>query len=205
MAHDVVDACHHLILGNSKGETRIEDGEVGVTEVIEQFAVLRMAGDYRTAVHLRTSASHREHTAHRNPTASHRLPVFEVILPRVTIIPSTSGYGLTVVNSRATAYTKDEINILLARHVSSFQHLFYSRIRHHACYLYHLTAGFLQLSHHLVVDAVALDAATTIAEHHLLAIVFQFFTQHVFIVLKFVPNHGAKVRTLYYLGITYIG
>ena len=177
MTHDVVDTSHHLIFRYSECETRVENGKVGVAEVIEHLAVLCVTGDNGAAVHLRTCSGHCQHTAYRNPTAGHRLPVLEVILPRVAVVPCTSGYGLAVVNGRAAANTKDEIDILLACRAGTFQHLFYSRVWHYTGYLYNLAAGLLQFSHHLVVDAVALNAAAAIAEHHFLAIVFQFFTQ----------------------------
>ena len=120
MTHDVVDTSHHLILGNGEGEARVENGEIWVAEVIEQLAVFRVTGDNRTAVHLRACASHCQHTTHRNPTAGHRLPVLEVVLPRIAIVPSTSSYGLTIVNGRATAHAEDEIHILLASRVGTF-------------------------------------------------------------------------------------
>ena len=177
MAHDVVDASHHLILGDGEREARVQNREVGVAEVIEQLTVFRVTGDNRTTVHLRACASHCQHTAHGNPTAGHRLPVLEVVLPRITIVPGTSCYGLAVVNSRSATHTKDEIHILLASYTGTLQYFFNSRIGHHTSNLYNLTACLLQLSHYQVVDAVALNASATIAEHHLLAIVFQFFTQ----------------------------
>ena len=119
MAHDVVDTCHHLILRYGKREAGIQDGEVGVAEVVEQLEILCVAGDNRTAVHLRTCAGHCQHTTHGNPTARYRLPVLEVILPGITVVPCASGYGLTVVNGRTTTHTEDEIHILLASRVST--------------------------------------------------------------------------------------
>ena len=179
MAHDVVDAGYHLILGHGEREAWVEDSKVGVTEVVEHLAVLRMTGDNRAAVHLRTRARHGEHAAHRNPATGHRLPVLEVILPRIAIEPCATGHSLAIVNGGATAHTKDEVHLFAASQMSAFEHLLDGRIRHYACQLDHLTARLLQFGHHEVIDAEALDAATSVAKHHLATVVLQFFTQFI--------------------------
>ena len=74
--------------------------------------------------------------------------------------------------------------------MSTLQHLLNGGIRHYARQFHHLATDLLQLSHHLVVDAVALDAAATIAQHHLLAVVFQFFTQFIQCILTEVQLRG---------------
>ena len=122
VVHDVVDTRLHLVLGYGHRELRIEDRELRHQTTVEHMPHLESMlciCNHSAGVHLRACASHCQHTTHRNPTAGHRLPVLEVILPRVTIVPSTSGYGLAVVNGRATAHAKDEIHILLASYVGS--------------------------------------------------------------------------------------
>ena len=74
--------------------------------------------------------------------------------------------------------------------MSTLQHLLDSGIWHHARQFHHLTTSLLQLSHYLVVDTVALDAATTIAQHHLLAVVLQLFTQFIQCILAEVQLRG---------------
>ena len=83
--HDVVNTGHRMMFGNGIGVSGVENGEIGIAEIIELLPVFAVLGDDGTTVHFRTRSSHREHAADRNPPAGHFPEVIEIILPRVLL------------------------------------------------------------------------------------------------------------------------
>ena len=90
VAHDVVDAGHHLAARDGEREARIEDGEpreYGRTEHLADLEVRCMVGDDAAAVHLASRADHREHAADGDDAAGRLLEAREVLLPGIFIAP----------------------------------------------------------------------------------------------------------------------
>ena len=107
MRHDVVDARHRLILGYGKGVCGVENGEIGIAEIIELLPVLAVLGDDGATVHFRPCSRHREHAADRNPTAGHFPEIVEIILPRVLFAVRRACHCLAIVADRPAADGKD--------------------------------------------------------------------------------------------------
>jgi len=177
--HDVVDARHHLIFGYGISELGVEDGEVGIAEVVEELLLLAVGRDDRPAVHLRAGARHGEHDADGNPTAVARMMLLEIILPHILLLPCRRSHSLGIVARGTAAHGENHIHVLPACELSTLQHLLDVGVRHHAAFLDDRLAGVVQHLHHLVVDAIALDGATTVGEHHLRTVVLQFLGQAV--------------------------
>ena len=134
-------------------------------------------GDNRTTVHLRACASHGEHATHWNPAAVHLAPVAEIIFPRVCILICRASHSLAVVDSGSATHGKNQIHSHFLCQLYSLAHLVDGRVGHYAAQFNHLLACLLQFSLHSIVNAVALDGTASIHQHHLLAIMLQFFTQ----------------------------
>lgn len=90
MAHDVEEACHHLILrhGESKGVVEYRELRVGVrAEYLANLHADGAVGDDASDVHLRACAHHCQHGAHGNHAARCLLLLHIVLLPRIFVAP----------------------------------------------------------------------------------------------------------------------
>ena len=86
VVHNVVNAGHHLVLGQGIGILGVEDGERGKDLLPEDVADLLLGGvigDYRAPVHLGTGAHHSQHTAHRQRFAIRFLKAQIIFFPRI--------------------------------------------------------------------------------------------------------------------------
>ena len=72
-----------MMFGHGISVNGIENGEIGIAEIIELLPVLAVLGDDGATVHFRPRSRHRKHAADGNPLAGHFPEIVEIILPRV--------------------------------------------------------------------------------------------------------------------------
>ena len=169
MAHDVEEARHHLVLRHSHGEPRIEDGERGEELRAEHLASLEAffpVGNHAAAVHLAAGAHHGEHGAHGYGLAGGVFLVHPVFLPRVLLAVGAGADGLGVVDGGTAADSQYEVHFVVTNPLAPFEHFLIGGVGHHAGVLHNSLASLFQGGDDSVVDAVFLDAATTVAQHH---------------------------------------
>ena len=180
VAHDIEEARHHLVLRHREGEAGVEDGELGHHVAAKDTSALEACsavGDDAAAVHLAARAHHRKHRAHRHYPAVGALAAYPVFLPWVLVAPGADADGLGIVYRAAAAYGQYQVDIVVVHQTRALAHLLDGGVGHHTGVLHHPLAGLFEGRHHGVVDAVALDGAAAIAQHHRGAIVLQLADQ----------------------------
>ena len=176
VAHDVEEARHHLVLRHRHGEARVEDGETGEegrAEDLAAFEAFFAIGDDAAAVHLAAGAHHGEHGTHGDGLAVGALLAHPVFLPGVFLAVGRGRDTLGIVDSGAAAHCEDEVDVVVAHQAATLEDLLVGGVGHHAgVFDDGLACGF-KCRDDSVVDAVFLNRAAAVAEHHRRPVVFQ--------------------------------
>ena len=176
VVHNVVNAGHHLVLGQGIGILGVEDGELGKDLLPEDVADLLLGGvigDYRAPVHLGTGAHHGQHTAHGNEAVGRLLHADIVFLPGVLVAPGGDGHALGIVAAGAAPHRQEKVHVVLPGDFAPFIEFFRCGIGHDPGVLKDFFACGLQDGYHLVVNPVFLDGAAPVDQLDPLAVVGQ--------------------------------
>ena len=103
--------------------------------------------------------------------------LLEIILPYIFLLPCRRSYSFGKVTCRSATDSKNEVHVLLTSQLCSFKYLLDVGIRHNSRLFDNGLACVFQHPDNLVVNAVALDRATAIGKHNLVAVVLEFLTE----------------------------
>ena len=180
VAHDIEEARHHLVLGNRHGEARVEDGEAGEegrAENLAAFEAFLAIGDDAAAVHLAAGAHHGEHGAHGDGLAVGALLAHPVFLPGVFVAIGRGRDAFGIVDGGTAAHGEDEVDVVVAHQPGTMEDFLVGGVGHHAGVFDDGLAGGFKCRHDSVVDAVFLNRAAAVAEHHRRPVVLQFLNK----------------------------
>ena len=178
MAHNVKDSRNHLIARNAECELRIQNCELRhhfFAKHFSDFKSLSVICNNRSAIHFGTCAHHCQHRTNGNELLpGQRIVLFQIKpVPGIAVIVCGCADSLGVVNGRASAHGKNEINIILAHKFHTLIEFFHRRIGHNTAVFDNFLSLLLQDFHNLIVNAIAFDAASAITEHYGGTLVFQ--------------------------------
>ena len=199
VGHDVIKARLHLIFGERIGELGVEHREFGehfLAEHVPDLELFRVVGDDGASVHLAARAHHGQHAPHGDELAGRLLETDEIFLPGVLAAIRRDGHRLRVVAHRAAAHGKDEIRLARTRALASLVQLLHGGVGHDARVLGDVLAALAEDGGHLVVDAVALDGAAAVDQHHVLAVLSELALEPVQCVLSEIEFGGVAISEI---------
>ena len=166
-----------MMFGHGISVNGIENGEIGIAEIIELLPVLAVLGDDGATVHFRPRSRHRKHAADGNPLAGHFPEIVEIILPRVLLAVCGTGYRLAIVADGTAADGKDKIHRLFPCECHALHDLFDRGIGHDARQFDRLFSRFAEFRLYRIVNTVFADGTAAVHQHDLFSVLTQFFTQ----------------------------
>ena len=181
MVEDVIDAGHHLVLGQGHGIDRVQDGEPGhdffIGKYLAHLQLLFRIGDDGPGIHFRAGPHHGEYRPHGDGFTGGFFESHEIFFPGVLVTVHGNGQGLGIVDDGTAAHGQDEVRTMLPGNGDAFPQLVDGGVGHDTGDFGHVFAGFCQNLCHRIIDTVLFDGTAPVNQDHLLAILGQFSRQ----------------------------
>ena len=129
-----------------------------------------LVGNDRTAVHLAAGSGHGNDHPQRQGLEIHHTGPRPEIVPDIPIISCRHGDSFAAVHDAATAHAQDHIHTILPCQSRALLYLSIGGVGHDAWELHNGLSGGGKDAGHFVIDAVALDGAAAVGQHHRIAV-----------------------------------
>ncbi len=172
MAEDIKAAGGQLELGDAVSVGWVHQGKPGIGGGVVPACLdlLGLVGDDRAAVHLAAGPGYGDDHAQGQGLEIHHAGPRPEIVPDVPIVSRCHGDGLAAVHDAAAADAQDHIHILLPCQSRALLDLGIGGVGHDAGELHHGLSSIGEDAGHFVIDAVALDGAAAVGQHHRIAV-----------------------------------